>query len=193
LPNTDLMVASSATMARRLRPIPAEAERASSSAAQASPRAAPFGVHARAPRCSGSAPELSVLHRQRPSAPPRRAELAHAEPLLPDPHALAGAVASRSPALRPRARRRCGHARSSLRRSRPPRAEEGESGGRAEEGGAGGEALVEEGGGSRHAEGGLTGVGEVEGAGSPPHEAGAGAGVGMKKSRGRRRMEGGRG
>ena len=52
------------------------------------------------------------------------------------------------------------------------------------------EALVEEGGGSRHVEGGLTGVGEVEGAGSPPHEAGAGAGVGMKKSKGRRRMEG---
>ena len=99
------------------------------SAAQASPGAAPFGVHARAPpRCSGSAPELGVLHRQRPSAPPRRAELAHAEPLLPDPHALAGAGASRSPALRPRARRRCGHARSSLRRSRPPRAEEGGAG-----------------------------------------------------------------
>ncbi|XP_039841889.1 translation initiation factor IF-2-like [Panicum virgatum] len=73
------------------------------SAAQARPGAAPFGVHARAPpRCSGSAPELSVLHRQRPSAAPRRAELAHAEPLLPDPPTLAGAVASRSPALRTR-------------------------------------------------------------------------------------------
>jgi len=54
------------------------------------------------PRRSGSAPELGVLHRQRPSAPPRRAELAHAEPLLPDPHALAGAAAPRSPALRTR-------------------------------------------------------------------------------------------
>ena len=148
------------------------------------------------PRRSGSTPALHrAVRGPRPSTassiasapPPRRA--APSSPM----RSPSSQIRTRSPAPRPRARRRCGHARSSLRRSRPPRAEEGESGGRAEEGGAGGEALVEEGGGSRHAEGGLTGVGEVEGPGSPPHEAGAGAGVGMKKSRGRRRMEGGRG
>jgi len=79
------------------------------SAAQASPEAAPFGVHARAPpRRSGSAPELGVLHRQRPSAPPRRARPCGAPPPKSARArrrrgpALAGAAAPRSPALRTR-------------------------------------------------------------------------------------------
>ena len=94
------------------------------SAAQASPGAAPFGVHARAPpRRSGSAPELGVLHRQRPSAPPRRARPCGAPPPKSARArrrcgpALAGAADTPAPPSGARARRR--RARHEQRRAAP--------------------------------------------------------------------------
>ena len=69
---------------------------------------------ARRPRRSGSTPALHrAVRGPRPSSassiasapPPRRAELAHAEPLLPDPHALAGAADTPAPPSGARARR----------------------------------------------------------------------------------------